>query len=115
MGGIADRLKGLRVAAGMSQDALGRKLGHNQRWVSQRERGVVDVSVDEAVRISEALGYQASFVVLPRHTRLSLDALEPDELTLVAQLIDAIPSLSGPEQGLIRGMLRAVLERRQAG
>lgn len=111
---IAPRLRDLRVAAGVSQDALGRRLGHNQRWISQRERGVVSTSVEEAIAIVQALGHEGVFVVLPRGAGLDLSRLGPEETELVAQLSAALPLLSGPERGLIRGMLASVLDSKRA-
>lgn len=51
-----DDLKSLRNRLGLSQRALGEKMGLSQGWVSCRERGERSISETEALRIRRAVG-----------------------------------------------------------
>jgi len=53
---LSDNLKRLRKTVGMSQEALGDCAGLHRTYVSQVERQLVNVSLDNLVLLAEALG-----------------------------------------------------------
>jgi transcriptional regulator with XRE-family HTH domain len=54
-GTIGNFIRQRRVALGMSQGDLGRKVGKNQVWASQRELGYVSVRDEEVPGLAQAL------------------------------------------------------------
>jgi transcriptional regulator with XRE-family HTH domain len=74
---IGMRLRLIResIRPRVSQETLGVRLGRNQRWVSQRERGEVGCTVDEAIEMLRGLGFSAQLVVLPGAQSALLEAL----------------------------------------
>lgn len=106
MATIGERLRGLR--GDLAQVALGARLGRNQRWISERERGVVDTSVEDAIEIADALGYAAELVIVPRrHGRIleTLTALDPDGAALAMRLAAVWPTLEPGVRNMIEGMV----------
>jgi transcriptional regulator with XRE-family HTH domain len=80
---IGERLRKIReeVRPKVSQETLGKRLGRNQRWVSQRESGEVGCTVDEAVEMLDGLGFAAEIVVVPK-----------DQKELIKQIASARPA-----------------------
>ena len=52
------RLKAERVAKGLSQDEMARKMGWKTRTpYAKRENGIVNIGADELVKMASILGY----------------------------------------------------------
>lgn len=111
MATIGERLRAMREARGWSQDKLGERLGRNQRWISERERGSVGTTVDEAIEIADALGFAAELVAVPRVTgdQLTLleqlGALDPNSVDLAVRLLGAWQHLDENTRRMVSGMV----------
>ena len=53
---LSENLKRLRGEQGMSQEGLGDRAGLHRTYVSQVERRMVNISLDNIVQLAEALG-----------------------------------------------------------
>ncbi|SPA03861.1 Transcriptional regulator, XRE family (fragment) [Cupriavidus taiwanensis] len=53
---FAANLRAARVAAGLSQEDLATKAGFHRTYVSQVERGMTNVTIDNACRLADYLG-----------------------------------------------------------
>ena len=55
------RIRAERVAKGMTQDEVAKKMGWKDRAAyAKRENGIVDIGANELIKIAEILGYSAS-------------------------------------------------------
>jgi transcriptional regulator with XRE-family HTH domain len=57
---FANRVRARRRELGISQEELAERAEVHRTWISQLERGVSNVSIDNIARISEALEIPAS-------------------------------------------------------
>ncbi|MBI5893752.1 MAG: helix-turn-helix transcriptional regulator [Deltaproteobacteria bacterium] len=55
---LGEKIRGLRKAAGLTQEELDEKTGLSYKFIGELERGQVNVSLDSLVKITEALGVQ---------------------------------------------------------
>lgn len=62
---LSSHLRALRKARGMSQAALGRRLGLSQTRVARIEGDPLSVSVEQLLRVLAALGVQISLEPMP--------------------------------------------------
>lgn len=53
---FAANLRSARLAAGLSQEDLAEKAGFHRSYVSQVERGITNITVDNACRLADFLG-----------------------------------------------------------
>lgn len=54
------RIKAERVAKGLTQDEVAKKMGWKDRAAyAKRENGIVDIGANELIKIAEILGYSA--------------------------------------------------------
>ena len=107
------RLKELREAARISQDALGKAIGKNQRWVSYRERGVARISVEEAKLIANSLGKSAGLVIAD-DIGAFLEAVEgapPADVEAAALLLRALPHMDQQLREMVIAMFEMALEK----
>lgn len=109
---IGQRLRELREGhpERVSQETLGKRLGRNQRWISERERESVTTTVEEALEIIRGLGFAAELVVLPaEHAPLlaALAHLDPAASSVAARLAEAWPHVPEP----VRRVIRAVVDQ----
>ncbi|HFI0682625.1 TPA: helix-turn-helix domain-containing protein [Streptococcus suis] len=51
------RLKGERVAKGLSQQDVAEKMGWKRSSYAKRENGLTDIGANELIKIAEILGY----------------------------------------------------------
>src|SRR5574338_342815 len=65
---FGSRLRELREAAGLTQDALAELTGLSQKGISQWERGQRKANYFEAVALAEALGVDCTAFQLPPST-----------------------------------------------
>lgn len=54
------RLRAERVAAGMTQEQIAKKVGLSREAYAKRENGLIKISVEDLANILHALGYDAS-------------------------------------------------------
>lgn len=66
-------LKAAREAAGLSQRALGQKVGLPQSHISKIERGGADIRLSSLVELARALGFEVALV--PRRLLPAFDGL----------------------------------------
>lgn len=107
----SERLRELRKSLKPvpSQGAIAERLGEGQMWISRRERGDPEPTVDEAIVIVEALGYAAEFLIANREQGELLSALgplPPDQLSLVLRLIRILPHLDERGMRYVTGLLQ---------
>lgn len=57
---IGKRIREIRTVKALSQEELGDKADLNYKFISELERGKVNISLDSIVRISQALGVYIS-------------------------------------------------------
>lgn len=60
---LSDNLKRLRKQIGMSQEDLGDRAGLHRTYISQVERLVTNVSLDNLVLLAEALGVDVADIL----------------------------------------------------
>lgn len=108
----SQRLRELREALKPqpSQGDLATRIGEDQMWVSRRERGKPEPTVEDAILIAEGLGYAAEFVILEKEHRELLSAivgLSPDDAGLALRFLSVFGRVSGDAAGrkLIRGLI----------
>ena len=74
-------LREMRVRAGLTQTALGRRLKHTQQWVYKVETGERRLDVIEFIKIAHAIGFDpAEFIRTLTDEMSALDALPPCDL-----------------------------------
>jgi transcriptional regulator with XRE-family HTH domain len=61
---LAKNLRALRKAKGCSQEEFADLAGFHRTYVSQIERGIVNVTIDNMQRIAEVLGVQIADLFL---------------------------------------------------
>ncbi len=53
---LGERIRELRIFAGLTQEQLGEKASLNYKFIGELERGRVNVSLDSLVKLASALG-----------------------------------------------------------
>lgn len=115
---ITTRLKAMRRAAGMSQSRLGvaldpgRTEGAAQRWVSERERGVVPITVEDAEAWASTCGHEFAVLTAVRGSGAAealelLAGLRAEEVEVVLLLARALPRMEGAPRHMLLEMLRS--------
>ncbi|HEX6706083.1 MAG TPA: helix-turn-helix transcriptional regulator [Albitalea sp.] len=66
---IAAHVRALRLARDVSQEKLAEQAGFHRTYVSQLERGVTNISVDNLERLARTLGVDVSELLLPSKPR----------------------------------------------
>lgn len=66
---IGERVRSYRVQRRLTQTVLADLVGRSSRWVSQLERGGVDLRVSDAVLLAGALGIDLADLVQDRAPR----------------------------------------------
>jgi transcriptional regulator with XRE-family HTH domain len=62
---LATRVRARRAQLKMSQETLSAKCGFHRTYVSQVERGVTNISLDNLERIAHALGVDPHLLLMP--------------------------------------------------
>ena len=102
MSDAPNRIRELRMAAGMSQQALGDRIGVSKMTISDLERGNMKLDVDYLARIADALQVAATDL-LPR-------ALNPDSLTREERmLIERYRSASDEQRQQVQKVTEVLL------
>jgi transcriptional regulator with XRE-family HTH domain len=114
----SQRLKELRKSLDPepSQDDIAERVGEIQMWVSRRERGKPEPTVDDAIRIAEALGYAADFLIVDRkqgELLSRLGAASPPATAYALRVLDLFPELNETGVIALEGVVGAL--ERQAG
>lgn len=110
------RLQALREAIEPepSQAAIAARIGEGQMWLSRRERGKPEPTVDEALLIAEALGYAAELVIVERKQRqllAGLGQLSPQDASLVLRLMAVLPGFDNLARRVLLGLIEDSEER----
>lgn len=102
MSDAPNRIRELRMAAGMSQQALGDRIGVSKMTISDLERGNMKLDVDYLSRIADALQVAATDL-LPR-------SLNPDSLTREERmLIERYRSASDEQRQQVQKVTEVLL------
>jgi transcriptional regulator with XRE-family HTH domain len=112
MSEMADRLRAMRAAAGLSQPQLARKLGVSQAWVSNRETGRAQVKTADLDRVAAALGLQAEVVMLPRGSMALASAAaeaSPEVVAVALDLLTRVDSLAPAIRGMVIQMVEQAI------
>lgn len=107
------RLRQLREALDPvpGQEEIAARVGEGQMWVSRRERGKPEPSVEDAIRIAEALGYAADFLILDRkHAELlaMMGEASPEATTYALRLLALFPQLDQTGLVAVEGLIGAL-------
>lgn len=102
---IASTLRSLRAQKGMSQQALGKKIGMSLQQIQKYESGVNRVSAGTLVEIAAALGTPILSFFEP--VELELDSNETHAFTVMAKLYH---SLTPERKRLARDFMRTMIE-----
>ena len=71
-------LREMRLRAGLTQAALGRRMNHTQQWVYKYETGERRLDVVEFIRIARAIGFDpGEFINTFSNEMTALDAAPP--------------------------------------
>ena len=111
---FGERLRTWRKARKLSQQQVADRLDHPQAWISNRERGHVVTSVDEAREILAAMGYAGDFVVVEgEHGALLrlLAAASPAEGALALKLLEALPRMNEGQRAMLTAMIQAAADQ----
>ncbi len=65
--GVADGMREMRAALGLSQEAFGRLFGLTRRQVNQIENGAANPTVATLTRVAEMFGLRVGFVPVKRN------------------------------------------------
>lgn len=57
---VGQKVRGLRQAKGISQEAFADKVGYSRSYMSQIERGVANITIDAAQVLADAFGIKVS-------------------------------------------------------
>lgn len=79
---LGDRLKSLRIDAGLTQEQLAQRIGVKKQNISRYENGRVEPNIRTAKRIAEALGVTLEDIASSVSSVASL-SLTPDEIQLL--------------------------------
>lgn len=66
------RIKNLRVARGLSQNALAENVGIHYKTVSKAERGVTGLSVDNLIQIAQYFEVTLDYLILGEKEKLPI-------------------------------------------
>jgi transcriptional regulator with XRE-family HTH domain len=66
---IASHVRALRLAREISQEELAEQAGFHRTYVSQLERAVTNISVDNLERLAAAIGVDVSDLLMPIKSR----------------------------------------------
>ncbi len=104
---LGERIKALRKEAGLSQGALGERIGSDSQRVSRYENGRITPSVDAVVRIAEAFNVSIDYLLVEDAPRRPLHVAD---LGLVSRLAD-IAELSAEDRSSLLHMLDALVTK----
>lgn len=113
---LRERMKDLRVRAGLSQDALAKTLGRPGAWVSRRETGQTAFKPTDVSEWAEACGFHADTVFLPLEAPAeqllqALTALDPHATMVIAEAAEALPLMDAASRDLILAQLQVISGR----
>lgn len=104
VGLVAKRLRQARIDAGLTQEELGRRLGISAVSISDRERGVTEISAEELKRIARILAK-------PTEWFYGTDSVSPeDEIDLMFH--DLKDDLTDEERQSLREALQFIQWKR---
>lgn len=110
---LAERIKGLRKAKGMSQGALAEAIGATQGAVSQWELGIAEPRSRQVAQLAEALEVSADYL-LGRTEIPNIYRLAPEPTTLAAHETEDMERVT-PErmEEIITAAYRLMMERKR--
>lgn len=117
---LAQRMKRLRLAAGLTQDALASRLNRPGAWVSRREVGETAFKPDDIADWAEVCGFDVHTLFVPTGVAATdlLDALttlDAKHASILARAAMALPSMTPEGRDLVLAQLELVAERIERG
>ncbi len=90
---LGEKIRALRLARGIRQEELGRRIGASKQSVSNWENGNILPSIDVLIRLADFFGVSTDYL-LGRDSRKTLDAdgLTNDEFSHIRQIIEDLLS-----------------------
>lgn len=82
---IAERLRLLREALGMSQSEIARRIGASPSQWNNYEKPLVRIRIDEAIKLTQTFGVTLDWIytgdarMMPNHLMQKIDAVRPRE------------------------------------
>lgn len=101
-------LKGMRIAAGLSQDQLGAKLHMEQPNISRIERAARGIAWEVAVRWADACGFDVK-VIARDQDALPIGTLPPEVREALTDAVAAWPKIDQPSRRILLAVLKAVI------
>ncbi len=88
---LGEKIRGLRLARGMRQEELGRRIGASKQSVSNWENGNILPSIDVLLRVADFFGVSTDYL-LGRDERRTFDAegLTDEQSAHIQQIIDDV-------------------------
>lgn len=91
---LSEKIKELRLARGLSQVDLAKKLSVTKQTVSNWENGNILPSIDMLTKLSDFFNISCDFILGRTPTSfLSTNGLSPDEIAHISMLIEDIKKL----------------------
>ena len=87
---IGERICKLRKRSGMTQEQLAEKMDVSIQMISNLERGMKAIRIDNLVKLSRILGVTADFILTGQQTTSDLDSLSQKINRLSAEHRDLI-------------------------
>ncbi|MCB9693543.1 MAG: helix-turn-helix transcriptional regulator [Alphaproteobacteria bacterium] len=117
---LAERMKRLRLAAGLTQEALASQLNRPGAWVSRREVGETAFKPDDIADWAEVCGFDVHTLFVPSGvpaTELldALTTLDATQANVLARAAMALPKMTPEGRDLVLAQLELVAERAERG
>lgn len=106
------RLKAERVAKGLSQDEMARKMGWKTRTpYAKRENGIVNIGADELVKMASILGYSKNELVFFLQLPFPKENVYKGEILMKTTLKTLTLITTGLVVGVVVGRVRKLEEK----
>ncbi len=91
---ISDRLRKIRLDAGLTETQLADRIGKSRTTIYKIERGSMDPRHSTLIDWVEACGYQIGIIPAEAELLARFSSLTPEEQALVGALMAVLPDLS---------------------
>jgi len=105
---LGDRVRELRKEHGWSQGELGERIGTDAGRISRYEGGRITPSLEALVRLADALGVTADYLVREDAPRQNLDG---HDLGSLGSRLAAVAELSDEDRSLVASFVDALVTK----